>query len=194
MSCAREDATEDVLKARDNLLTTCERSKRYHSARLRFYEATHRWFIFAIVASSAGAIVKLVDDHVPWLPAVTAALGLFSLVFDLSGKARLHDSLYRRYANLNGRIESFADPKQSDISEWRIEIHGIYADEPPVYRVLHQHCANQVLQALYQDIEENATIYKKYYVPLNWYHRWLKNLLPFSNFRVTPLEKENKAV
>lgn len=182
MNCAREDATEDVLKARDELLTTCERSKRYHGARLRFYETTHRWFIFAMVASSAGAIVKLVDDHVPWLPAVTAALGLFSLVFDLSGKARLHDSLYRRFANLNGRIESSANPEQSDISEWKSEIHSIYADEPPVYRALHQHCANQVLQALYEESEENEAIYDKYYLPLNWYHSWLMNFYSFPTF------------
>jgi len=193
MNCTREDATEDVLKARDDLLTDCERSKRYHSARLRFYETTNRWFIFAMVASSAGAIVQWGSASVPWLPAVTAALGLFSLVFDLSGKARLHDSLYRRCANLNGRIESSADSKQSDISEWRIAIHGIYGDEPPVYRILNQHCANQVLQSLYEDIEENAAIYRKYYVPLNWYHRLLKNFLPFSNFRVTPFAKEDKA-
>lgn len=193
MSCTREDATENVLKARDDLLTDCERSKRYHGARLRFYETTNRWFIFAMVASSAGAVVQWGNACVPWLPAITAVLGLFSLVFDLNGKARLHDTLYRRCANLNGRIEASANPKQSDISEWKIEIHGIYGDEPPVYRVLNQHCANQVLQALYEDIEENAAIYKKYYVPLNWYHRWFKNLLPFSNFRVAPLEKENKA-
>jgi len=190
MSCAREDA---VLKDRYELLADCERSKRYHGARLRFYETTHRWFIFAIVVSNAGAIFQFVNEHGPWIPTATAVIGLFSLVFDLSGKARLHDSLYRRFASLNGRIESSANPEQSDISEWKIEIHGIYGDEPPVYRVLNQHCANQVLQALYEDIEENAAIYKKYYVPLNWYHRLLKNFLPFSNFRVAPLEKENRA-
>ena len=168
---------KDRHKIRDDLLTDCERSKRYHSARLRFYESAHRWILLFIVVCGASSITTWTNIYAATLPAIAAAFGLVSLVFDLSGKARLHESLYQRFAFLNGRIESVSNPHQKDLDMWLREIHDIYADEPPIYRALHKYCYNQVLEALY---EKDTKEYQRYFAPMKWYQHWLMNFIRFS--------------
>ena len=171
---------KDRLLHRDSLLNKCERSKRYHSARLRFYENAHRWTLFLIVISSALAVWTEVYGSrifaILSLGLFSLLLSLVSLVFDFNGKGRKHESLYQRFSSLNGDVETLSNPDQKNLDIWNRQIHDIYTDEPPVYSALNQHCYNQVLQSLYhKDTEE----YKKYFSPLKFYQRWFMNIYHF---------------
>ena len=161
---------------RDDLLTDCERSMRYHQARRRFFNSTHLGIQFLIFAfASVGVsnfIVNLSSDSHTWMLAIISLLALASLVYRPAGKATLHASLYRSFTDLAGTIAATPDASESDRAEWTRRIHLLYGDEPPVYRALLAHCDNQVAIAL------NA-VDKGYFVDLHWHHRLLRNFIPF---------------
>ncbi len=170
---------------KDELLTDCERSKRYHNARLRFYGTIHRWILLLIVLAGVLAISPWLGTHAAYFSGFTVALSLFSLVFNFIGMTHLHTSLYQRSAYLNGDIESRIEPKEQDLERWTREIHNIYADEPPIYRVLHQHCANQVLQSLHK---KGTKEYEEDYVHIGFFRRLLMNWCLFNGY--TPPKKK----
>lgn len=51
--------------SRENLLTDCERSMRYHQARERFFNAMHLCIQFLIFASASVGVSKLLDAFLP---------------------------------------------------------------------------------------------------------------------------------
>ena len=169
-----ETTTETL--SRSDLLTDCERSVRYHQARARFFNTRHLLIQFIIFALASANVAHLIDL---WLPSWSVALmwafvsllALFSLVFNPAGKHALHKSLYQGFTMLHGKIMANPDADKKILAEWTKDIHTLYADEPPVYRALVAHCDNQVALALGADEES--------FVKLNWYHRWLRNLVPF---------------
>ena len=167
------NATE--ILSRDNLLTNCERSMRYHQARRRFFNSAHLGIQFLIFAfASVGVsnfIVAFLSNAHTWMLAIISFLALASLVYGPAGKATLHASLYRGFTDLAGTIAATPDASESDRAEWTRRIHLLYGDEPPVYRALNAHCNNQMVTALDSD--------EGYSVDLRWYHRWLRNIIPF---------------
>ena len=167
-------------KSRDDILTQCECSKRYHSARLRFYENAHRWTLLFIVISSVCAIFisgfSEGGGRIAALSLFSLILGLISLVFDFNGRARQHESLYQRFSSLNGDIEALSNPQQKDLDIWNRKIHDMFAVEPPVYRALNKHCRNEVVQTLYaSDTKE----YKDHFKPMKWRERKFMNFYHF---------------
>lgn len=160
--------------ARD-MLTNCERSMRYHQERTRFYESLHRWILFLIFLMLPVAVLRPFEfwqvEAWIWLPAVAAVLAGASLVFDLAGKARRHESLYQRFTHIAGRIASESEPDADKIADWEYRIYKLYADEPPTYRALNALCHNQMAQALGSKKED--------FLILRWYHRFFRNLYPF---------------
>ena len=162
--------------SRDNLLTDCERSMRYHQARARFFNTLHlfiQFIVFAIASASALRLIEsyLAEQTIPLLWAAISLLALISLVYNPVEKASIHKSLYRSFTMLAGEIAATLAPDEATLSEWTKRIHALYADEPPVYRALLAHCDNQITIALNAD--------KGYFVDLRWYHRLLRNLIPF---------------
>ena len=161
--------------SQDDLLTDCERSMRYHQARTRFFNSLHlfiRFFVFAITTAS---VISLIESYLAKqtisLWAVIGLLALISLIYNPAEKASLHKSLYRGFTILAGEIAATPDANETTLSEWTKNIYALYADEPPVYRALLAHCDNQISIALNAD--------KGYFVDLRWYHRLLRNLIPF---------------
>ena len=161
----------------DNLLTQCERSMRYHQARTRYFNSMHlliQFIVFAIASASVFRLIEslLGEQTLLGLWVAVSLLALCSLVYNPAEKASLHKSLYRSFTILAGEIVATpGDPDESTLSEWNKRIHALYAEEPPVYRALLAHCDNQVTIALGAD--------KGYFVDLLWYHRLLRNLIPF---------------
>ena len=165
-------ATETL--SRDDLLTDCERSMRYHQARARFFNTLHlfiQFIVFAIASASVSNLLNavLADQSIVW--AVVSMLALFSLVGNPARKHALHQSLYRGFTILNGTILATPDADDETQARWARDIHALYADEPPVYRALLAHCDNQIAILLGAD--------KGFFVDLRWYHRLFRNWIPF---------------
>lgn len=168
-------STTQIL-SRDDLLTDCERSMRYHQARARFCNTLHLFIQFLVFALSSVSVyhlmVTLLDDQaLRWLWAGVGLLALVSLVYNTSDKAALHKSLYRSFTMLAGTIAATPDANEAMRTEWTKSIHALYAEEPPVYRALLAHCDNQVAIALNAD--------QGYFVDLCWHHRLLRNMIQF---------------
>ena len=160
----------------DDLLTDCERSMRYHQARARFFNGAHLLIQFIVFALSSVGVYNLTitfsgEYILFWILAAVSLLALFSLVYNPAEKSALHKSLYRGFTMLAGTISATPDAQENDIAEWTKSIHALYAEEPPVYRALLAHCDNQV--AIYLNADSG------YFVNLSWYHRLLRNLVPF---------------
>lgn len=166
------------MQERDNILTGCERSMRYHHARQSFYETSTSFIHFVIFILSAGSVLILIEELfgknsvvVAALMALVSVLSLFSLVFNPAKKASIHRSLYHEFAMLAADIESSPETlDEKNILNWRDQISIIYSKEPPVYRALNEHCRNQVAIALDNKEEFN---------PMHWYYRTLRNIFPF---------------
>ena len=163
--------------SRNDLLTDCERSMRYHQARARFYNNTHLLIQFLVFALATASVSRLLDTLLTgqvllWFLAAIGLLALFSLVYNPAEKAGLHKSLYRGFTMLNGTIFATPDADETTLSEWTKTIYGLYAEEPPVYRALLAHCDNQVAIALNK-------VNEGYFVDLRWNHRLFRNLWSF---------------
>lgn len=111
----------------------CLSSALYHEDRERFFAWVHRGAMFFVVAFGTAAISPLKNTFPHALPAAITLTGLLDLVFDLSGKARLHATLRKQiYAVL-------ADVGHVDLKELERRLTLVYADEPPC-----MHAANAV--------------------------------------------------
>lgn len=161
--------------SRDELLTNCERSARYHQARERFFNQLHLLILFIVfslgAANVTNLIVKYFEPSVLLIWATVSLLALFSLVYNPAAKSTHHNSLYHRFTMLAGTIASTPDADAKIRAEWNKNIHTLYADEPPVYRALNAHCNNQTAIAMDAD--------RGFIVDLRWYHIVLRNLIPF---------------
>lgn len=174
------------IKTRDDLLTDCERSMRYHQARARFFNALHLFILFVVFTIASANVLRLIETVFPELVisvfwAVVSVLALISLVYNPAAKYYLHQSLYEDFTKLSGDIASTCDPDRATLSQWTKQIHALYAKEPPTYRALHAHCGNQVVIALGAE----ATHLRK----LRWHQRVFRNFYSFQG-TVFPLEKQ----
>jgi hypothetical protein len=103
----------------------CLRSARYHEDRERFFARIHRATMFTVVASGTASLAWI--RATPYLAGLITLVGLIDLVFDVSGKARLHASLRRRVYDLLAISENDAYP----LPKLREQASQIYGDEPP---------------------------------------------------------------
>src|SRR5258708_11303151 len=91
------------------LRCSCLMNARYHATREAFLDNVHRWFMFAVIALGAAALI----DVFPRATAPQGAIGLkelfaasaaiiaaLDLTFDLSNRARTHALMKRRYFEL----------------------------------------------------------------------------------------------
>ncbi len=162
--------------SRTDMLTDSERSARYHMTRARFCGGAHRWSMVLILFVSGGAAAQIhpylgVEEQ-PWLlPGIAFLVALFDVLFDISGRARLHEGLYAEFTRLAGDLYAASD--DADMNLYRQRIHELYAKEPPLYRAVEAYCDNQMRVLLDRGWE--------HYVHLRWYHLWLMNILPFTS-------------
>lgn len=171
-------STNETL-SRNDLLTDCERSMRYHQARARFFNALHLFIQFLIFAVSSVGVFQLLSAYLSeyWsivLFAIIPTLALFSFVYNPVEKYYLHKLLHRDFTYLYGNIMSTPDAGKNTIANWTKEIMTLYENEPPVYRALLVHCENQVSIQL-------DKVKDGYYVDLSWHHKWFRNFCHFQS-------------
>jgi hypothetical protein len=134
-------ASGPVATSLTGLRCSCLMNARYHATREAFLDNVHRWFMFAVIALGAAALI----DVFPRATAPQGAVGLkemfaagaaiiaaLDLTFDLSNRARTHSLMKRRY------FELIADLVARDKTPEQVEacIERFNADEEPAYHAL----------------------------------------------------------
>jgi hypothetical protein len=154
---------------------SCLTNAQYHAGREAFLDTVHRWFMFAVIALGAGALIDLLPkDHI--MPGTVLSIGLkevfaasaaiiaaLDLTFDLSNRARAHALQKRRYFELLSQLNA----GEKTPEQVRVCIDQYSADEEPPYRVMIFACWNQA----------QLTIYGKdaHCIDIPFYAAWFKN-------------------
>jgi hypothetical protein len=165
-NAARATASVE-LSPHDEFVVDCLRNARYHEDRERYFARIHRTAMFVVVASGTATFAWL--KAAPYLAGIITLAGLLDLVFDISGKARLHASLRRRVYDILAQAE---DPKRS-MESLREQAVRVYADEPPCMHAANIIAYNGAMDALHRP---HSFKYK-----IEWYHRWFRHVWPFAS-------------
>jgi hypothetical protein len=155
------------LSAREEFVIDCLRNARYHEDRERFFARIHKGAMFFVVASGTATFAWV--KAAPYFAGIITLAGLLDLVFDVSGKARLHASLRRRIYDLLAQAE---DPSRSDES-LREQAVRVYADEPPCMYAANIIAFNGAMEFLHRP--------KNLQYKIEWYHRLLRHVWPFAS-------------
>jgi hypothetical protein len=155
------------LSAREEFVIDCLRNARYHEDRERFFARIHRSAMFFVVASGTATFAWV--KAAPYFAGIITLAGLLDLVFDVSGKARLHASLRRRIYDVLAQAE---DPTRS-IESLREQAVRVYADEPPCMHAANIIAFNGAMEFLHRP---RALRYK-----IEWYHRLFRHVWPFAS-------------
>ena len=139
------------LSKREEIALDVLRNACYHEDRTSFFATVHRWMMFFVVLLGSTAFVALAGFLPDWWKAQSLALagplgaviGLFDLVFDPTGKARLHDRLRRE------SILMRADVQDCRISDGALEgaLTRLYADDPPTMHAVNALAYNRAMEA-----------------------------------------------
>ncbi|MBZ9858558.1 hypothetical protein [Mesorhizobium sp. CA12] len=171
----------------EGVTLNCLMNARYHSAREAFLDAVHRWFMFGVIISGAGAVSGLFEEAIPNFNiicgVVAAVLGAADLAFDLSNRARMHALMKRRYFELLSDLRD----GQKTISQAEACTHRYSADEEPAYNALLMASWNAAQQSVYG---ERAALLD---IPRS--HRWLQNFWRYEgtdySYRESPKPSDN---
>jgi hypothetical protein len=131
-SASRTPASEeDEISDDDKFRIECFKGAAYHDGCERSCAFWHRLIMFFVTLSGTAAFGAWAADWVSakWLSLATAVLGLFDLVLDLSGSAREHAGLRRRYGELLAEFES----GDLSLARAKVALHRIWAEEPTQY-------------------------------------------------------------
>jgi hypothetical protein len=129
------------LSERDTFRITLLRNAHYHEDRERFFARLHRLAMFVVVVSGTASFAFV--RATPYLAAAITLAGLIDLVFDVSGKARLHASLRRRIYDVLAQTEDSA----RSIESLREQAVRVYADEPPCMHAVNAIAYNAAMQS-----------------------------------------------
>ena len=136
------------------LLSDCDRSARYHTARRAFFDAWHRWMMVGVLISGSAAAASLnAGLGTAWatvLALIPAVVGAVSVVWNLTHTARDHELLARRFYDLAKRIVVH-EANAATVDRWRAEMLDLWGDEPATYHALNAECHNAVAQAIGAD-------------------------------------------
>ena len=145
--------TDNVRQGFDDLLFHVDCSIRYHGRRRRFYENVQQTALFVGFMFASGSVVGILDAvSNPWVGHGIPIFGALFLGIAIVGrpgtKANDHNDLKRRFIDLQRSMElSRSSPTKEMVANWRAERLAIEADEPPVNRVAHALCYNELVRS-----------------------------------------------
>jgi hypothetical protein len=122
-----------------------DKSMRYHQRRRAFFDRCHRLVMFAVILCGSAAFVGIVPAA--WTAVLGAMLAALDLTLGFSMKARDHQILYQRFAELYRKIQRSPEPKPEEIAFWQDEMLVIETDEPPIMVALEVDCHNETARA-----------------------------------------------
>ena len=180
------NAPNGAMEQFDDLLFHVHCSIKYHARRRRLFENINNVALFVAFLFSTATMSSLLDAPADAslprmllsdLPAVaTSVLIGLSLVGRVSTKANDHNDLKRRFIKLQQRMErERAEVDEAAVGKLVEERLAIEADEPPINRVVHARCYNEVVKSL-RTVQDPD----KRFVKIRWYHwafGWLTRAL-----------------
>jgi hypothetical protein len=140
----------------------------YHEEREQFFASIHRMAMFIVVAAGTAALSPLRTEWPYFFPALTALFGLIDLVFDVSGKARIHAGLRKSIYTILADAE-VSDPNIRDLDR---RLVMVYADEPPCMYAVSAVSYNRAMTSLGRP--------RKYLVRIGTWESLIRNFWPFS--------------
>lgn len=127
-----------------NLSFDVGKSKRYHAYRRSFWQGWDYWTKVSSIVTGASVVISVAGEK-SVLAAVFAVLVALSsaadVVLGFGSRAKLHDELYRRWADLDIAIESLQAPTTEQVSALRRVRLEIERDEPTVLDLLERRCS-----------------------------------------------------
>jgi hypothetical protein len=150
---------------RQKFQITCLRNSHYHEDRERFFARLHKLTMFVVVLGGATTFAPL-ERY--WITAlIITVAGLVDLVFDVSGKSRLHASLRRRI------YEILAESQDDDVDLIKSKKRAIdvYADEPPCMHAVNALAYNSAMEAFKRPAKLQMKI-------TGWQRFW-RNVYPY---------------
>jgi hypothetical protein len=144
----------------------CLKNARYHEDREIFFARIHKLTMLIAVLGGTAAFA-FVSQFKIFAGLVTIA-GVTDLVFDVSGKARLHAALRRRVYDLLAQSEDAS----RDLAALKEQAVRIYADELPCMHAVNALAYNAAMQAFGRP--------EKYQFPVSVWHRALRHWWPFT--------------
>jgi hypothetical protein len=123
--------------------------------------------MFVVVASGTAALSPFTHSYPFLFPAITTLTGLIDLVFDVSGKARLHAALRKQIFGVLADADG-----SSDINALERRLTLIYADEPP--------CIYAVNAVAYNNAMISYGRPRKHFMKIDFWPRFLRNWWPFA--------------
>jgi hypothetical protein len=163
------------LSDRDALRISLVRNAHYHEDRERFFARMHRVAMFIVVVSGTASFAWV--KGTPYLAAIITLTGLIDLVFDVSGKARLHASLRRRIYDVLAQTED----ESRSVPQLKEQAVRIYADEPP--------CMHAVNAMAYNAAMLSFDRPRKYLFKIDPIYRILRHWFSFSSTQFKTYEE-----
>ncbi len=112
-----------------------------------------------------------------------AIVTLVDLVFNLNGRALSHESLYRRFVNLQAEMKAHQSNWEPQIDKWEATATEIRRDEPPTLWYVYAKSWNQ-------GIEKHGAQRVGYFREIKLHHRLFGWLFSFDPTSFPPLEGE----
>lgn len=122
----------------------------YHRRRQAFFESWEGWIKVLSIVAGSGAVVAALQPA-PLLGVILAATvavaNAATLAFGTSRKAVLHNTLARRWFELEGELIAAGDEKAA-VANVEQKIPAIEQEEPPILTGLARACERQVLHSM----------------------------------------------
>jgi hypothetical protein len=145
-----EEENDYLWKRRHDALYRAELSAMYHRKREWFYARLDSVAKAIAIIGGSAALANLGGaELVKWTAAIITVTSTLSLVFDLSGKARLHGDLASRFINLLAQIHERGERSfgEDDVTRWIVTLCEAETAEPLTLSTLVILCQNQLAQA-----------------------------------------------
>jgi hypothetical protein len=141
----------------------------YHEGLEAHYSRIHRWLLFAVTLLGTATTAQLFSSYPQGTLTIglaTTIAGLVDLVFDLSGKARTHGFLRRRFIELS----EFCEDAEWHPSSLKARLQSLYEDEPPQFHAANAVAYNNARRALYdnEEPEKLLVVPKRVKLLKNW--------------------------
>lgn len=137
---------EKILSPYDRLMFATDVSIRYHNRRKTHYENVFKLAMTGVVIMAFGTLTASFGGRI-WLLAGVAALGLGTLVWNISTRSREHAVISTEYQSLAEMIRQTQFPADNDIRNWRNMRQRIHAKEPPVFWAVMNDCYFETARA-----------------------------------------------
>lgn len=123
------------------------KSLRYHAKRRSFLNGLHKGAMTLATVTGTAAFAALIGEQsiefAKWSALVVAVATALDAAFGFPELARIHDDLFRQFADLAVDMSKIADPTEEDERRFKARRLMIEKEEPTTISVLEVQCANE---------------------------------------------------